>query len=266
MKVGRQMNMLDLTGKTAIVTGANQGIGKAIAEKLASNGVKLLLVDINENIHHVSKEIEAKTKGKIFSFQADLTDEKSISRLVEYAGHTLSSIDILVNNAGIMQTKPFMEITGEDWDNVLTINLKSMFLLSQQIVKDMLAKEKVGSIINVSSIAGRSGRPLAPHYAASKAGVISLTKSMAEAFGKQQIRTNAICPGVIKTPMIDEIYAARKAIGDSNNVEEKFLQQIKLNRLGTSDDIANTVLFLSSPLSDYINGQAINICGGYEMD
>jgi|SRR5690625_727629 len=260
------MNVLDLTGKTAIVTGANQGIGKAIAEKLASNGVKLLLVDINKNIHHVSKEIEVKAQGKIYSFQADLTNEKSISQLIEYADHTLSSIDILVNNAGIMQTKPFMEITGDDWDNVLTINLKSMFLLSQQIVKDMLAKEKVGSIINVSSIAGRSGRPLAPHYAASKAGVISLTKSMAEAFGKQQIRTNAICPGVIKTPMMDEIYAARKEVGDSNNVEERFLQQIKLNRLGTSDDIANTVLFLGSPISDYINGQAINVCGGYEMD
>lgn len=252
-------------GKYAIVTGSNQGIGKAIAEKLASHGASILLVDINEHVREVAEELNEHAEGDILSFRADLTCEESIRELVQFAKEQLGQIDILVNNAGIMQTKPFMEVTAEDWDRVMTVNLKSMFLLSKQVVKEMLDLGVEGSIINISSIAGRSGRPLAPHYAASKAGVISLTKSMAEAFGKEKIRTNAVCPGVIKTPMMDQIYQDRQKIGNSN-VETEFLKRIKLDRLGIPEDVANTVLFLASPLSDYINGQAINVCGGYEMD
>ena len=253
-------------GKYAIVTGSNQGIGKAIAEKLASHGASILLVDINEHVREVAEELNEHAEGDILSFRADLTCEESIRQLVEFAKVKFGKIDILVNNAGMMQTKPFLEVTAEDWDQILTVNSKSRFLLSKQVVKEMIDQGVQGSIINISSIAGRSGRPLAPHYAASKAGVISLTKSMAEAFGKHYIRTNAVCPGVIKTPMMDQIYEDRKKIGDSNNIEAEFLKRIKLDRLGTPEDVADTVLFLSSPLSDYINGQAINVCGGYEMD
>lgn len=254
-----------LNGKNAIVTGSYQGIGREIAEIMAKNGAKLFLVDINHNIGQVAKEIEVKYGQEVYAIQADLCCEKSIQTIVKKVQEVFSTIDILVNNAGVMQTKPFLEITADDWDRVLTINLKSVFLLSQAIVPEMM-RQNEGSIINMSSIAGRSGRPLAPHYAASKAGIISLTKSMAEAFGKSNIRTNAICPGVIHTPMMEKIKADRKAVGDSDDIEVEFLKQVKLNRLGTPEDIAKTALYLASDLSEYVNGQAINVCGGYEMD
>ncbi|MFS0575601.1 glucose 1-dehydrogenase [Sporosarcina sp. 179-K 3D1 HS] len=250
-------------GKNAIVTGAYQGIGKSIALKLASHGVNVLLVDLNPGIHSIVTEEQHQVEGQLFSFVTDLTNSENITNLVEFAKENFQVIDILVNNAGIMQTKPFLDITEEDWDRVLSINLKSVFLLSQAIVAQMLT-QKEGRIINISSIAGRSGRPYSPHYAASKAGIISLTKSMAEAFGKQNIRTNAICPGVILTPMMEEIYENRSKLGESP--EEKFLQTIKLDRLGTPEDVSDTALFLCSDQSSYINGQALNVCGGYEMD
>lgn len=255
-----------LRGKNAIVTGANQGIGEAIAHKLAAHGASLFLVDIDEHIEIVAKDIADTYNVQVHHFKGDLSKEHIIQNVVNDVKQHFNEINILVNNAGIMQTKPFMEVTADDWDLVLNVNLKSVFMLSQQVINEMLLQQTKGTIVNMSSIAGRSGRPLAPHYAASKAGVISLTKSMAEAFGKQNIRTNAVCPGVIMTPLMEQIYEDRKLVGDSNNVEKKFLERIKLDRLGTPVDVAKAVLFLCSDLSDYINGQAINVCGGYEMN
>lgn len=259
------MYTINLSKKVALITGAYQGIGLEIAHILAESGCRLVIVDINKNIHEIAKKISNSYEIEVYSIQANLTSVIEIESVVKEAYQQFENIDILINNAGVMQTKPFLDITENDWDFIFNLNLKGMFFLSQLMVKEMLARNTEGNIVNMSSIAGRSGRPLSPHYAASKASIISLTKSMAEAFGKSNIRTNAVCPGVIATPMMQQIYASRKLI-ENINVEEKFLEIIKLDRLGTPCDVANTVLYLCSDLSSYVNGQSINVCGGYEMD
>ncbi|KYG89300.1 MULTISPECIES: SDR family NAD(P)-dependent oxidoreductase [Metasolibacillus] len=259
------MYTIDLQQKVAIVTGAHQGIGLQIAIALLDAGCKCVLVDLNEEIQTTANRLAEQFPNQVYAVQGDIRTKKSCEEIFVKTMDKFARVDILVNNAGIMRTTPFLEVSEEEWDLVMTINLKGMFFLTQIVATYMKDNQIEGSIINMSSIAGRSGRPLAPHYAASKAAVISLTKSSAEAFGKFNIRTNALCPGVISTPMMDEIFEKRKII-EKQDPRDTFLQRIKLDRLGTPEDIAKAALFLSSDLSSYINGQAINVCGGYEMN
>jgi len=257
-----------LKEKNAIITGSVQGIGNEIAHAFAKEGANIALVDIQERVHSVAKEFQNQyPNNKFLSFQADLTDVERIQNMVDEIITDFQKVDILVNNAGIYQTKHFLEVTAEDWDQTLSINLKSMFLVTQRIIPLMM-KQNNGCILNMSSIAGRSGRPYSPHYAASKAAVISLTKSTAEAFGKYGIRTNALCPGIIRTTMIEKIMATRAMMEDTDEsmIEKRYLANIPQNRLGDPLDVANAALLLCSNLSGYVNGQALNVCGGYEMD
>lgn len=258
------MYAIDLQDKVAIITGAHQGIGLDIATILLEAGCACMIVDINPEINETCDRLQQRFKKKVLSIVVNINNRESCQSIVEQTINSFGQLDILVNNAGIMRTTPFLDVTEEEWDQVMSINLKGMFFLTQFAASYMKEHRIAGSIINMSSIAGRSGRPLAPHYAASKAAVISLTKSSAEAFGKYDIRSNAICPGVITTPMMDEIYERRQIL-EGVDPRDTFLQRVKLNRLGTPDDVAKTALFLSSPLSDYVNGQALNVCGGYEM-
>jgi len=260
---------MEFEGKVAIVTGAAGGIGKAITKQFVQNGATVIAWDISSEIEKLAKELNQEDEKKVIPQQIDLKDIPNMKKQVDDIYKEFGRIDILVNNAGVMQTIRFMEIDEQAWDHILDINLKSVFFLIQAVGKYMI-KQNSGSIVNISSIAGRSGRPLAAHYSASKTGVLSVTKSAALAFGEHGVRVNAICPGVIVTPMMDQINQERARIfgkeGESDVAIQQFMQNIPLKELGYPKDIANTVVFLCSSKARYIHGQALNVCGGYEMD
>lgn len=250
--------------KVAIVTGAAQGIGRAIARRLAQDGFAVAIVDLNaDGLDGVKKEIEA-LGGEALSLKADLTQLEDIQNVIAQAAEW-GPLKILVNNAGRVLISPFLEITEKEWDAIMTLNLKTVFFAIQFVVKHM---EEGGHIVNLSSISGRSGRPDQAHYAAAKCAVISLTQSAALAFAPQGITVNAVCPGVVDTPMttgIHEIRASALGITPKESLD-RMIAKIPLGRLEKPEDVADTVSFLCSPQAAYITGQALNVCGGMEMN
>ncbi len=242
-----------LTGKTALITGASRGIGKAIALKFAKEGADIAITNIadDEEFRNAIKEIGqygTKTRGYI-SNAADFADSQKV------AGEIIkdfSGIDILVNNAGITRDTLLMRMTEEQWDTVISVNLKSVFNLTKAVIMQMV-KRNGGSIINMSSVVGVSGNAGQSNYAASKGGIISFTKSIAKEMGSRNIRCNAIAPGFIISEMTDKL---------PENVKTEWINKIPLKRGGTPDDVANVSLFLASELSSYVNGQIIHVCGG----
>lgn len=241
-----------LKGKTAIVTGASRGIGKAIALKFATEGCDIAFTDLfrDENMVNTENELAAlgvKAKGYA-SNAADFTDT---DRVVNDIVADFCRVDILVNNAGITKDTLLMRMTEEQWDAVINVNLKSVFNFTKAVQKSML-KQRYGSIINMSSVVGVSGNAGQANYSASKAGIIGFTKSIARELGSRGIRSNAIAPGFIITEMTAKIpEEARKAWEES----------IPLKRGGTPDEVANVALFLASDLSSYVSGQVISVCG-----
>ncbi|MCK9625607.1 MAG: 3-oxoacyl-[acyl-carrier-protein] reductase [Bacteroidales bacterium] len=244
------MGLLD--GKVALITGAARGIGKAIALKFASHGANIAFTDLNadENFNNTIKELEkcgVKANGYV-SNAADFTQtHQTIEQIVNDFGH----IDILVNNAGITRDGLLMRMTEQQWDTVLTVNLKSAFNFSHAVVP-VMSRQKGGSIINISSIVGVNGNAGQCNYSASKAGLIGLAKSIAKEMGSRGIRANAIAPGFIITDMTGAL---------SDEVKSDWIKQIALRRGGTPEDIANVATFLASDLSGYVTGQVI-ICDG----
>ena len=242
-----------LEGKTAIVTGAARGIGKAVALKLASEGANIAFTDltIDENGKATEKEIEAfgvKVKGYA-SNAADFDDtHKTVNDILNDFG----KIDILVNNAGITRDGLMMRMNEQQWDMVININLKSAFNFIHAVTPIMM-KQRNGSIINMSSVVGISGNAGQSNYSASKAGMIGLAKSVAKELGSRGIRANAIAPGFIITEMTGAL---------PEKVREEWEKQIPLRRGGTPEDVANVALFLASDLSSYVTGQVIPVCGG----
>jgi 3-oxoacyl-[acyl-carrier protein] reductase len=242
-----------LTGKTALITGASRGIGKAIALKFAEEGADIAITNIadDEEFRNAIKEIGqygTKTKGYV-SNAADFADSQKV------AGEIIkdfSGIDILVNNAGITRDTLLMRMTEEQWDTVISVNLKSVFNLTKAIIMQMV-KRNGGSIINMSSVVGVAGNAGQSNYAASKGGIISFTKSIAKEMGSRNIRCNAIAPGFIISEMTDKL---------PENVKTEWINKIPLKRGGTPEDVANVSLFLASELSSYVNGQIIHVCGG----
>ena len=250
--------------KVAIVTGAAQGIGRAIARRLAQDGFAVAIVDLNaDGLDGVKKEIED-LGGEALSLKADLTQLEDIQNVIAQAAEW-GPLKILVNNAGRVLISPFLEITEKEWDAIMTLNLKTVFFAIQFAVKHM---QEGGHIVNLSSISGRSGRPDQAHYAAAKCAVISLTQSAALAFAPQGITVNAVCPGVVDTPMttgIHEIRASALGITPKESLD-RMIAKIPLGRLEKPEDVADTVSFLCSPQAAYITGQALNVCGGMEMN
>ncbi len=242
-----------LTGKTALITGASRGIGKAIALKFAKEGADIVITNIadDEEFRNAVKEIGqygTKTKGYV-SNAADFADSQRV------AGEIIkdfSGIDILVNNAGITRDTLLMRMTEEQWDTVISVNLKSVFNLTKAVIMQMV-KRNGGSIINMSSVVGVSGNAGQSNYAASKGGIISFTKSIAKEMGSRNIRCNAIAPGFIISEMTDKL---------PENIKTEWINKIPLKRGGTPEDVANVSLFLASELSSYVNGQIIHVCGG----
>ncbi len=245
-----------LQGKTALITGASRGIGRMIAIRYAQEGANIAFSDLkyDENAQSLEKELISlgvKAKG----YASDASSYSSSESLIEDVLKDFSTIDILVNNAGITRDNLLMRMTEQDWDLVMNVNLKSVFNLTKAVQKIMI-KQRSGSIINMSSVVGIGGNPGQSNYAASKAGIIGFTKSIAQELGSRNIRTNAIAPGFIETEMTAKL---------PEDIKKKWADEIPLKRAGTPTDVANAAIFLASELSSYVNGQVIHVCGGMEM-
>ena len=245
-----------LTGKTALITGAARGIGKAIALKFASEGANIAFTDlvIDENGQATEAEIAAlgvKAKG----YASNAADFAQTEEVVQAVKAEFGSIDILVNNAGITKDGLMLRMSEGQWDAVINVNLKSAFNFVHACVPIMM-RQKGGSIINMSSVVGVHGNAGQANYAASKAGLIALAKSIGQEMGPKGIRANAIAPGFIDTAMTQAL---------PENIRQEWIKKIPLRRGGTVDDIANTALYLASDLSSYVSGQVIQVDGGMNM-
>jgi 3-oxoacyl-[acyl-carrier protein] reductase len=242
-----------LEGKTALITGANRGIGKAIALRFADNGADVAFSDLvyNEDSVALEKEIDSMgVKGK--GYASDASSFDGSQKLINDILKDFNKIDILVNNAGITRDNLLLRMTEQDWDLVININLKSMFNLTKAVMRDMI-KQRFGVIINMSSVVGIEGNGGQSNYAASKAGIIGFSKSVAQELGSRNIRCNAIAPGFIDTEMTSKL---------SEDIRKTWIDDIPLKRPGTTEDVANVAVFLASDLSSYVNGQVISVCGG----
>lgn len=246
-----------LKGKTTLITGASRGIGKGIAEVFAKNGSNIAFTFASsvEKAQAFETELSAKYGVKVKGYQSNAAMHDAAVALADQVVADFGSIDVLINNAGITKDTLLMRMSEEQWDDVINTNLKSTFNLTKACLKTFL-KNRAGSIINISSIVGLTGNAGQSNYAASKAGMIGFTKSVAKELGSRNVRCNAIAPGFIETEMTDALDAT---------VKQQWIDTIPLKRGGTTDDVANCCLFLASDMSTYITGQTINVCGGMVM-
>jgi len=242
-----------LEGKTALITGAARGIGKAIALKFAAEGANIAFTDLNEN-----KDTEAEIAAlgvKAKSYASNAADFAETEAVVQAVKEEFGAIDILVNNAGITKDGLMLRMSEQQWDAVIAVNLKSAFNFIHACVPIMM-RQRGGSIINMASVVGVHGNAGQANYAASKAGLIALAKSIGQEMGPKGIRANAIAPGFIDTAMTQQLPDA---------VRQEWIKKIPLRRGGTVDDIANTAVYLASDLSSYVSGQVIQVDGGMNM-
>jgi len=241
-----------LEGKTAIITGAARGIGKAVAMRFVQEGANVAITDLvyNEVMQQTESDL-AKAGTKVKGYASDASKFEETQKLVDQIVADFGTVDILINNAGITMDNLLMRMTEEQWDKVLSVNLKSVFNFSRAVLKPML-KQRGGSIVNMSSVVGVGGNAGQSNYSASKAGIIGFTKSVAKELGSRNIRSNAVAPGFIITEMTAKL---------PPEVVEEWNNKIPLRRGGTPEDVANVCLFLASDLSAYVSGQVINVCG-----
>ena len=242
-----------LKGKTALVTGGTRGIGEAIVRKFAAEGCNVAFTYLSSGEKAGQLELELNALGiKAKAYKSDAASFSQSETLVEEVVKDFGSIDILVNNAGITRDNLLLRMSEEQWTEVMDANLKSVFNLTKHVSKLML-RAKSGSIINLTSIVGQKGQTGQANYAASKAGIIGFTKSIADEFGSRSIRCNAIAPGFIETDMTAVL---------PEETQKNILQQIPFRRMGRAEDVANAALFLASDLSSYVSGQVLSVCGG----
>lgn len=245
-----------LEKKIALITGASRGIGRCTALTLAENGADVLFTDLKDNDDSASLVKEIAAMGVRCKFYAvNASDFSAVQKMADEIKNEFGRLDILINNAGITRDNLILRMTPEDWDLVLTVNLKSVFN-NVKAFMPMMMKQHSGSIINLSSIVGINGNAGQANYSASKAGIIGLTRSIAKEIGSRGIRCNAIAPGFIETPMTQQL---------PEDVRKDWMNQIPLRRGGEAKDIAKLALFLSSDLSDYITGQVIRCDGGLSI-
>jgi len=270
-----------LKDKTAIVTGAGQGIGKGVALRLAQAGANVVVAEFNsETAEAAAAEVRALGR-RALAYPIDLSQLGQIQPMVDRVVGEFGRIDILVNNAGRVQTKFMLDLTPEDWDRVVDTNMRGMFFCLQAVSRQMIAQipeeirqadrapHSFGKIVNFSSVAGRSGRPYSTHYSAAKAAVISITKSAALALARYNINVNAVAPGLVPTQMWVQIDEERGQLFGTKPGEamHNFIEQnVPLKRAGTAGDLAGAVTFLCSTEADFITGQCLNVDGGIEMD
>lgn len=241
-----------LKDKVALVTGGSRGIGAAIVETFASEGAKIAFTYLSSEEKAMALVETCKSKGvEAKAYKSDAASWDQAEALVKQVLEDFGSIDVVVNNAGITKDNLLLRMGPDDWDKVIEVNLKSVFNLSKNVLRPMM-KQRSGSIINMSSIIGMRGQAGQSNYAASKAGIIGFTKSLAQEMGSRNVRCNAIAPGFIVTDMTH-------ALGEEN--KQAFLDQIPLKRLGEADEVAKVALFLASDLSSYVSGQVLSVCG-----
>lgn len=245
-----------LTGKTALITGGSRGIGAAMAKRFASEGANVAFTYLSsaEKANAVAAELEsAGIKAK--AYKSDASDFEQAGQLINDVIADFSQIDILVNNAGITRDNLLLRMTEEQWDEVINTNLKSVFNLTKHILRPMM-KNRAGSIINITSVVGVFGNAGQANYAASKAGMIGFTKSIAKEVASRNIRCNALAPGFIETEMTEVL---------DEKTRENFLANIPMKRLAQPEEVADVAVFLGSDMSNYVTGQVLSVCGGLNM-
>ena len=247
-------DLFDLTGKVAIVTGATRGLGQGMAIALAKAGANIVGIG-QSSLEPTQKEVE-KVGGKFLAINANLTTLDKVQEIVDKTKETFGKIDILVNNAGTIRREDAINYTVKDWDDILNLNLRTLFFLSQAVAKEMIAQKSGGKIINIASMLSYQGGIRVPAYTASKSGVKGLTKALANEWAKYNINVNAIAPGYMATDNT-------KAIREDAKREKEILDRIPAGRWGTPLDRAGAVIFLSSKASNYVNGECIAVDGGW---
>lgn len=261
------MTAADLAGQVALVTGAGQGIGRAIALALARAGADVAVNDLRPEAAADTAAAVTALGRRALAVPADVAVVREVEAMVARAAATLGRLDVLVNNAGLIRPSPFGEVTERDWDETFAVNAKGLFF-GMQAAAPLIARGGGGVILNLASIAGRGAPTLSPPYAASKAAVISLSQQSARALARQNVRVNAICPGIVNTEFnwrLDELLGVRQ----QGLPKGEFLRQragtVPLGRLAEPEDVAELVVFLASPAASYITGQTITIDGGFLM-
>ncbi len=243
-----------LKDRVAVITGASRGIGRAIVEKFAENGARLAIISRSDTVLDVEKEL--KEKGyDVKAYQLDVSDYEKTQQVAKQIIEDFGQVDILVNNAGITRDTLVLRMSEEDWDKVIQVNLKSVFNMTKAFLPSMVRKRS-GVIVNMSSVVGRGGNAGQANYAASKAGVIGFTKSIAKEYGNRNIRANVVAPGFILTDMTKDL---------PEKVVKEYIANIPLRRQGKPQEVADVVLFLASDMAAYITGQVINVCGGLDI-
>ncbi len=244
------MGLLD--GKVALITGGSRGIGEAIVRKFVEEGASVIFTYQSSSEKAEKLVEELSPKGTIKTYQSDAGSFTAAEALIKKVLEEFQKIDILINNAGITKDNLMLRMSEEQWDDIMAVNLKSVFNMTKHVLRPML-KNRGGSIINMGSVVGVFGNAGQANYAASKAGIIGFSKSIAKEVGSRNIRCNTITPGFIATEMTDKL---------PEETKEKFLTGIPLKRWGTGEEVAQTCLFLGSDLSKYVTGQVISVCGG----
>lgn len=248
---------MDLSGRVALVTGSGRGIGQAIALKLAEVGASVIINDIGEvpTVENVVKEIRAMNRESL-AIMADVSSSSDVDRMIEEATAAFGKIDILVNNAGITRDQLLIRMSDEDWDKVISVNLKSVFLCTRAVLRNMV-KQRWGRIINITSIAAITGNPGQANYTSAKAGIIGFTRTVAREVASRSITVNAIAPGFIDTQMTQQL----------NETQQQELKKlIPVGFIGTPRDIAEAAAFLASEEARYITGQVLNVNGGMALN
>lgn len=243
---------MEFKDKNVLVTGAARGIGREIAEHFANQGADVILADVSDNVANSAKEIADKYGVKAIGVKGSVADENDVTNLFKKIDEEFGKLDICINNAGISINALTMRMSANDFDKVITVNLRSVFLVSKAALL-MMMKKKYGKIVSISSIVGIRGNAGQPGYASSKAGIIGLTKTMAAEVAKRNITVNAVAPGFIQTEMTGEL---------PEKVKAKYMEQIPMQKYGEVNDIAEAVSFLSSDKSKYITGQVLVVDGG----
>ncbi len=237
--------------QTVLITGGGRGIGQNIALKFAELGANIILLDSNPDFDEIKKKTTS-LGTKCLTFQADVTDFKSIEEIIKTISNDHENIDILVNNAGITKDELFMRMKQEQWNQVIDVNLNGIFNVTRAVIRQMV-KQRFGKIINISSVVGFTGNPGQVNYSSTKSALIGFTKSLAREVGSRGITVNAVAPGFIDTPMTKSLSETQK---------DSIIKQIPLGRMGDADDIANSVVFLASKESSYITGSLLHVNGG----
>ena len=261
--------MGSVSGRTVLITGAARGIGAACARRLASEGAKLVLADLDgPGVDKLAAEL-----GQV-AIKTDVTKPDDITRMVDEPYKRWGRLDVLFNNAGVIRVQPMFEVTEAEWDRVLDVNLRAVFFVLQAVARRMLKQDVIagselrGKLIQTASIAAyRGGNHLMTPYSASKAGVVSLTRSAAQALARERITSNCVCPGAVETPMweqIDKEWGALEGLGQGEAWKRR-IRGIPLGRPERAEDVAGVVAFLAGPDSDYMTGQALNVDGGLVM-